>query len=252
MRLVFPTPSSPTRQILNLNVFDSESMVGFRIMLGAKPARGVIKPSARFSVSGTDGLEPLDVRDCADSGRPRLELRADREAGSRPIRRDQEPMHESAPNPPEGDEPPDLGPGQRASRAIYVGHRDGLDPTFSRNLDEFRELGETVLAEEAGRHVVEMAGGAARGEQPPLVPEGHEESLARHPGGIDVVCLHVTLPHPMLPGVRRAFEERHRSSSRKGRKYRMSRTLPRRSPGGFQTALTRIPIRISSFVISPK
>src|SRR5207245_9866925 len=34
MRLVLPTPSSSTRQILNLKVFDSGSIVGLRSMVG--------------------------------------------------------------------------------------------------------------------------------------------------------------------------------------------------------------------------
>src|SRR3989442_10275751 len=34
MRLVLPTPSSPTRQILNLKVFESGSIVGLRSMVG--------------------------------------------------------------------------------------------------------------------------------------------------------------------------------------------------------------------------
>src|SRR5437773_7921229 len=74
MRLVLPTPSSPTRQILNLKVFCSGSTDGFRIMVRAVPSQGVIKPAARFSVSGTDWLEPFDVGDRADPIAPRLEL----------------------------------------------------------------------------------------------------------------------------------------------------------------------------------
>src|SRR5207244_7815050 len=71
MRLVFPTPSSPTRQILNLNVFASGSTVGFRSIIRAIPRKGVIKPAARFSESGTDWLEAFDVRDRADPIGPR-------------------------------------------------------------------------------------------------------------------------------------------------------------------------------------
>src|SRR5947207_13523323 len=66
MRLVLPTPSSPTRQILNLNVFCSGSTDGFRIMVRAVPGRGVIKPAARFLVSGTGRLEPFDIGDSPD------------------------------------------------------------------------------------------------------------------------------------------------------------------------------------------
>src|SRR5438046_10355934 len=83
MRLVLPTPSSPTRQILNLNVFCSGSTDGFRIMVRAVPGRGVIKPAARFSVSGTDRLEPFDIGDCPDPIAPRLEFRADGQADPR-------------------------------------------------------------------------------------------------------------------------------------------------------------------------
>src|SRR5216117_2391514 len=75
MRLVLPTPSSPTRQILNLKVFCSGSTDGFRIMVRAVPSQGVIKPAARFSVSGTDWLEPFDVGDRADPIAPRPEFR---------------------------------------------------------------------------------------------------------------------------------------------------------------------------------
>src|SRR6266567_6800831 len=66
MRLVLPTPSSPTRQILNLNVFASGSTVGFRSIIRAIARKGVIKPAARFSESGTDWLEAFDVRDRTD------------------------------------------------------------------------------------------------------------------------------------------------------------------------------------------
>src|SRR5947208_7747843 len=90
MRLVLPTPSSPTRQILNLKVFCSGSTDGFRIMVRAVPSQGVIKPAARFSVSGTDWLEPFDVGDRADPIAPRPEFRADGQADPRLGGRDEE------------------------------------------------------------------------------------------------------------------------------------------------------------------
>src|SRR5438034_5691629 len=77
MRLVFPTPSSPTRQILNLNVFASGSTVGFRSIIRAVPRKGVIKPAARFSESGTDWLEAFDVRDRGDAILSGFEVRPD-------------------------------------------------------------------------------------------------------------------------------------------------------------------------------
>src|SRR5207247_7826891 len=94
--------------------------------------------------------------------------------------------------------------------------------------------------------------GAPSGEEAALVPKGDEEPLPGEAGCVDVVGLHVPLPGPVPPGVRRPLEEGHRSPSRSGRKYRMSTTLPFRSDSGLQTALTRMPIRISAFVISPK
>src|SRR5207247_10641455 len=98
MRLVLPTPSSPTRQILNLNVFCSGSTDGFRIMVRAVPGRGVIKPAARFSVSGTDRLKPFDVGDRADSIAPRLEFRADGPADPGLGGSDEESMDQAAVN----------------------------------------------------------------------------------------------------------------------------------------------------------
>src|SRR2546425_1027751 len=165
MRLVFPTPSSPTRHILNLNVFASGSTVGFRNMIRAVARKGVIKPAARFSESGTDWLKAFDVRDRADPSVPRFELWSDCEAGPRPVRRDEQPVDQTAADPAEGDEGPDLRMGK---------------------------------------------------------------------------------PHA------RPLEERHCSPPRRGRKYRMSSTLPWRSSRGLQAAFTCIPMRISSFVISPK
>src|SRR5438309_2648770 len=90
MRLVFPTPSSPTRQILNLNVFASGSTVGFRSIIRAIARKGVIKPAARFSESGTDRLKPLDVRDRTDPGLAPLQFRANDHADPGPARGDQE------------------------------------------------------------------------------------------------------------------------------------------------------------------
>src|SRR5437867_12272326 len=108
MRLVLPTPSSPTRQILNLKVFCSGSTDGFRIMVRAVPSQGVIKPAARSSVSGTDWLEPFDVGDRADPIAPRLELRADGQAGPPPGGRAGEAMDQAAANPCERHEGRDL------------------------------------------------------------------------------------------------------------------------------------------------
>src|SRR5256885_2109159 len=109
MRLVFPTPSSPTRQILNLNVFASGSTVGFRNMICAVARKGVIKPAARFSESGTDWLEALDVRDRADSSALRLELRTNRDAGPRPVRGGEQPVGQTAAETAECDESTNLG-----------------------------------------------------------------------------------------------------------------------------------------------
>src|SRR5256885_14424128 len=100
MRLVFPTPSSPTRQILNLNVFASGSTVGFRSIIRAIARKGVIKPAARFSESGTDGLEAFDVRDRTDASGFRFEFRPDRQAGPRPVRRGPGAGGQPAANPP--------------------------------------------------------------------------------------------------------------------------------------------------------
>src|SRR3989454_3062027 len=218
MRLVFPTPSSPTRQILNLNVFASGSTVGFRNMIRAVARKGVIKPAARFSESGTDGLEAFDVGDRSDPSVPRFELRTDREPGPRPVRGDEEAMDQTTADPSERDEGPDLRMGEPDARPVDVGHRQRRDAALPGDLDGFRELGETVLAEESGREVIQAARGATRGEQPTLVAKRDEEPLPCDPGGVDVVGLHVPFPMAELPSVRGPLEERHRSSSRRGRK----------------------------------
>src|SRR5256884_2971636 len=102
MRLVFPTPSSPTRHILNLNVFASGSTVGFRNMIRAVARKGVIKPAARFSESGTDWLKTLDVRNRADSSALRLGLLTNREAGPRSVPGDPVPVDQTSPEAPAG------------------------------------------------------------------------------------------------------------------------------------------------------
>src|SRR6266571_2296622 len=186
----------------------------------ADSQEGVIKPSGWFSFSVTGGLEPLDVRDRPGPRLPRSEPDADAHPGPGSVRGREETVDEPATDPLEG--------------------------------DERRELREALLAENSRREIVEAARGAPSGEQPTLVPQRDEEPLPREAGCVDVVGLHVPLPRPVPPGVRRPLEERHRSPSRSGRKYRMSRTLPFRSAAGRQAAFTRIPIRISSFVISPK
>src|SRR2546423_1520523 len=157
-----------------------------------------------------------------------------------------------AANPAERDESPDLWLGKPIAGPVDVGYGHRRDAAFAGDLDGFRELGETVLAEESGGQVVEAARGATGREEATLVAKGDEEPLPRDPGGVDVVGLHVPFPMAELSGVRGPLEERHRSPSRRGRKWRMSRTLPRRSSRGFQAAFTRIPIRISSFVMPPK
>src|SRR5437773_10146242 len=113
MRLVLPTPSSPTRQILNLNVFCSGSTDGFRIMVRAVPGRGVIKPAARFSVSGTDGLDPFDIGDCPDPIASRLEIRADGQADSGLRWRDEESRDRAPATSFERQEGTDHGTGHR-------------------------------------------------------------------------------------------------------------------------------------------
>src|SRR5919198_795501 len=221
-------------------------------MAAGEPGKGVIKPATRFSVSGTQGLEALDVRDRPDPRAFRLESRPDGEAGLRPVRGHKEAVHEAASNPVEGDEGPSLRSREGRAEPVQVGHGHRGDLAVPRHLDEVRQLREAVLAENPRGQVVEAARRAARGEEAALVPQGAEKPLPRDPGGVDVVRLEVAVPMPEPPGIRRPLQERHPFSSRSGRKYRMSRTLPRRSAGGFHAAWTRIPIRISSFVISPK
>src|SRR2546422_4382026 len=143
MRLVFPTPSSPTRQILNLNVFASGSTVGFRNMIRAVARKGVIKPAARFSESGTDGLEAFDVRDRTDPSSFRFEFRSDQQAGPRTARRDEEPVDETATDPAERDEGPDLWFGERSASPVDVGYGHRRDVAFAGDLDGLGELGET-------------------------------------------------------------------------------------------------------------
>src|SRR5438309_377093 len=209
MRLVFPTPSSPTRQILNLNVFASGSTVGFRSIIRAIARKGVIKPAARFSESGTDWLEAFDVRDRADPSGFRFEFRSDRQAGPRPVRRDEEPVDETATDPAEADESPDLWSGKPSAGPVDVGDGHRGDAAFAGDLDGFRELGETVLAEVSGGQVVEAARGATGGEEAALVAKGDEEHLPRDPGSVDVVGLHVPFPMTELSSVRGPLEERH-------------------------------------------
>src|SRR3989449_4346196 len=252
MRLVFPTPSSPTRHILNLNVFASGSTVGFRNMIRAVARKGVIKPAARFSESGTDWLKAFDVRDRADPSVPRFELWSDCEAGPRPVRRDEQPVDQTAADPAEGDEGPDLRMGKPHARPVDVGHRYRRDAALAGDLDGFGKLGETILAEESGGKIIEVAGGATRRPAATPIAKCDEEPLPRDSGGVDVIGLHVPFPMAELSSVRGPLEERHCSPPRRGRKYRMSSTLPWRSSRGLQAAFTRIPMRISSFVISPK
>jgi len=90
IRLVLPTPSSPTRQILNLKVFDLDPSWAVADGRPRYPA-GVIKPSARFSESGTHRLESFDVGDRPRPPVPRLESHCtDTRAGL--LRRDEEAM----------------------------------------------------------------------------------------------------------------------------------------------------------------
>src|SRR5712691_1669413 len=108
MRLVLPTPSSPTRQILNLKVLDSGSIAGLRSMVGRDTQPGVIKPSARFSDSGTRRLESFDVGDRPRPLVPWFEPHPHRQPGASLLRSDQEAMKEAAADPIEGHERPDL------------------------------------------------------------------------------------------------------------------------------------------------
>src|SRR5207249_6185093 len=85
----------------------------------------VIKPAARFSVSGTDRLEPFDIGDCPDPIASRLEFRADGQADPGLRGRDEESMDQAPANSFERHEGPDLGTGQRRPPSIQVSHRDG-------------------------------------------------------------------------------------------------------------------------------
>lgn len=149
-------------------------------------------------------------------------------------------------------ERPDLRAGESDTFAVEMRDGQGGHAPLRRDADEFREFREAVLAEEPGRKIIEATGSALSSEQLPLVSKGDEEPLPRYAGGVEIVRLHVPVPMSKLSGIGRPFEERHFSPSRNGAKYLMSKTLPRRSSQGFQTAFTLIPIRISSFVISPK
>src|SRR5256886_7444865 len=218
MRLVFPTPSSPTRQILNLNVFASGSTVGFRNMIRAVARKGVIKPAARFSESGTDWLEAFDVRDRADSSALRLELRTNREAGPRSVRGNQEPVDQTAPDAAEGNEGPDLRKGKPHARPVDAGHRYRRDAALAGDLDGFGKLGETILAEESGGKIIEVAGGATRRGEATLIAKCAGEPLPRDSGGEVVIGLHDPIPTGAHSRVRRTLEERHCSPPRRGRK----------------------------------
>src|SRR5438876_7918332 len=220
--------------------------------LGVVAGKGVIKPSTRFSESKTDRLESVDVRDRPGTGLPRPELGPHRQTRARPGGGDQEPVEEAPPDSFEDDEPPDLGVGELRAGPIFVCDRDRRQLSRLGYVEVLREFREAVFAEHPRWEVVEVAARTPGGEDPALVAERDKESLPRDARGVDVICLDVALPVAEPPGVRRPVEERHDSPSPRGRKPRMSRTLPRRSSFGFHTAFTRMPIRISSFVIPPK
>src|SRR5207247_2973820 len=157
MRLVFPTPSSPTRQILNLNVFASGSTVGFRSIIRAIPRKGVIKPAARFSESGTDWLEAFDVRDRADAILSGFEFRPDRQTHARSAGGDQKAMDETAADPSERHERPDLRAGESDAFAVEMRHGQRSDPPLLADSDELGESGEAVPGEAPAREPVEAA-----------------------------------------------------------------------------------------------
>src|SRR2546426_10134280 len=218
MRLVLPTPSSPTRQILNLKVFESGSIVGLRSMVGRDTQPGVIKPSARFSESGMHRLESFDIRDRPRPPVPRLEPRLHGQPRAGQLRRDEEAMKEATANPFEGHERPDLRVRQLRAGPVDVGHRHRRDPPGLGDVDIFGELRETIFAEHARGEIVELAHRAPGSQHPALVAQCDEEPLPRDARRVDVVRLDVPLPVAELPCVGRSIEERHRSPSRRGRK----------------------------------
>src|SRR5207247_5977092 len=135
--------------------------VGSGSTLRATPSKGVIKPAARFSESGPDWLEPLDVRDRADPILSGFEFRPDRQTHARSAGGDQKAMDETAADPLERHERPDLGAGESDAFAVEMRHGQGSDSPLLRDIDELREFCEAVLAKEPGRQVVEAGGGAS-------------------------------------------------------------------------------------------
>src|SRR5256886_17312136 len=109
---------------------------------------------------------------------------------------------------------------------VDVGHGIRRDAALAGDLDGFGKLGETILAEESGGKIIEVAGGATRREEATLIAKCDEEPLPRDSGGVDVIGLHVPFPMAELSSVRGSLEERHCSPPPTSREYRMSNTLP--------------------------
>src|SRR5207247_10407540 len=174
--------------------------------------------SGWFSFCGTGGLEPFDVCDRPGPRLPRSDPDVDAHPRPGGVRGRQEAVEQPTAYPLERDERPDLRRRCEGPGAVLVGDREGGDLALRRDGDELRELREALLAEDPRREVVEAARGAPSGEEAALVPKRDEEPLPGEAGCVDVVGLHVPLPGPVPPGVRRPLEEGHRSPSRSGRK----------------------------------
>ena len=129
---------------------------------------------------------------------------------------------------------------------------DRGDPSLFRQLHPVPHLHEALLAEQLRRDPSRPARRAPCSKEAAAVPELPEEPFPRDPARVDVVRLDVPGPVAVRPRVPGPLRDRHPSPSRSGRKYTMSRTLPTRSLGARHFAFTRMPIRISSFDISPK
>src|SRR6266508_5476270 len=134
--------------------------------------------------------------------------------------------------------------------AVQAGEsdRERDEGASGADLDTGVELGETPLAEQPGRHVRVGAPLAARSEERAAVAERREERLTGHAGRVSMRDGEVARPPADLVGPGHLLPHQ---SCLLGRKWAMSRIEPTRSPTGFHTASTSIPMRTASGSTSP-
>src|SRR6266508_3045640 len=179
--------------------------------------------------------EPQDVQDRAGAlgRRPKDDLHAltDLEwlvAGV------EEVMEQDRVGPIEANEPQRDRPVERIALDADEPDRERGGRTARAELDIGGELGEAPLA--------------ARSEERAAVPERREERLTSHAGRVSMRDGEVAWPPPDLVWAGHLLPHQ---ASLLGRKWAMSRIEPVRSPSGFHTASTSIPMRTSSGSTSP-